>query len=346
MAPKTWSTKGTVVDAELVPANDNAPKHDPEAPVPVGLGGPTNAGWHSCEAGIWCKKEGQYKYVRGVHVPQLQVPDHFAVGAMLHGGRAAWFGLKFAADNKSIAAVKDAAYKVAEELESQNRGHVSAKAKADVLKYLDEYISHWVTRPKPQPVAAEYPVGPAPLQAGDQFPLWRTARLDDVSYYPEALGGLCIGEAKTTSGSVQDAINQYTLHGQPILQYILFKNAENGERAHGPLKGIVLDIIKKGYGKERSQFARHFVEVTERTQAWYVQNMRAYLRQFAAMEWDSDVERNIMACTRMVGRARMACEYRDLCMHGKTAAGNYVLRDGQPMSSWKPSPGQTVPPWE
>lgn len=335
---KTWSAnKGATQAEETKPVT-----HDPEAPVNVGAGGPTDAGWHSMADGIGCPKEGQYKHVRGVHLPLLQTPDHFAIGGMLHAGRATWFGAKFATDAATVEACRAACLKASED----HKLPVSQDAKDKALRYLDEYISFWSTRPRPQPVAAEYMVGPAPLQPGDQFPLWRTARLDDVSYYPEALNGLCIGEAKTTSGSIQDCIAQYTLHGQPLLQFVLWKNSNQGEKLHGPLKGVMLDIIKKGYGKEKSQFARHFVQVTDVTLAWYVKNMRRQLREYAAMDWNTDAERNIQYCTRIIGKSRAVCEYRDLCMHGRNAASKYVLRDGSSMATWKPSPGQETPPWE
>ena len=332
---KTWSSQKAVPTEEAKEI-----RHDPDAPVVVGAGGPTDAGWHSADAGIWCQKEGQLKHVRGVRVPTLQTPDHFAVGGALHAARACWFGKKFSTAQEDI----DDCF-VALDQEIEARG-ASEEARRQTRKYFSEYVEHWGTRPKPRPVAAEYLVGPAPLQIGDQFPLWRTARLDDVSYYPEALGGLAIGEAKTTSASINDCINQYTLHGQVLLQYVLWRNSEQGLRKHGLVTGVVLDIIKKGYGKEKSQFARHFVEITEHAVNWYIKNMREYLRTYANMDWNSDAPRNINACTRIQGKGRSTCEYRDLCMHGRNASAKYVLRNGQPLSTWQPSDTEKTPPWE
>ena len=336
----TWSTARPAPEEE----KPEEKSHDDSAPVLVGEGGPTEAGWHSAEAGIWCLQEAQYKYIRGISLPHLQTPDHFAVGGMLHAGRATWFGSKFDTSQATIDAVKAATLKAADSFSLP----VTEDAKKAATKYVLEYVEFWSGRPRPQPLAAEYLVGPAPVQVGDQFPLWRTARLDDVSRYPEASNKLAIGEAKTTSGSIDDCINQYTLHGQPILQFVLWGTSEQGERRHGPLAGFVLDIIKKGYGKDRSKFAREFVEVTPKTLEWYRRSLRAYLRRFANLDWNSDADdqRNIMACTRMVGRARMACEYRPLCRHGKAAASNYVLRDGTPLNEWKPSPGNETEPWK
>jgi hypothetical protein len=343
MAP-TFTTREEAPAVSDTPDNDDVsrPRHDPDDDVLLGGGGPTEAGWHAAEAGIWCMKEGQYRYIRGIKTPQLQTPDHFVVGKMLHAGRAAWFSRKFKTDAETHAFVKDEALAGAEEKKMQ----VSEAAKANAFRYLEEYIDWWSTRPKPQPVAAEYLVGPAPLEPGDPFPLFRTARLDDVSYYPESMGRLAIGECKTTSASIDECISQYTLHGQPLLQYVLWGTSQQGAATHGPVKGVVLDIIKKGYGKERSKFARHFVEITPIAVAWYVKNMRAFLRRFASVDWNTDAERNIQACTRLVGKARSACDYRDICMRGKAAAGNYVFKDGSSVAQWKPSDGKDSPPWE
>jgi len=335
---KTWSSN------KATPKEETAKEihHDDTMPVELGEGGPSAAGWHSAEAGIWCPKEAQFKHIRGVHTPVLQTPDYFLVGGILHAGRAMWFAKRFSTSQEDIAEVFKAAEKEGEQREA------SEEAKRNAKRYLSEYIEHWSPRPKPRPVAAEYLVGPAPLQAGDQFPLWRTARLDDVSYYPEALGGLALGELKTTSAGIADCINQYTLHGQVLLQQLLWRTSEQGLKKHGIAVGTVLDIVKKGYGREKSQFARHFIEITDNALAWYVKNLREYLRFYANMTWDSDVPRNIMACTRTRngGKSSSTCEYRELCMHGRNASAKYVLRDGSPMSSWHPSDTEKTGPWE
>jgi hypothetical protein len=340
----TFTTRKTVeLPAVETPAADNdTPRHGPDHQVIVGETGVTSAGWHAAEAGIWCEKEGQLKFIRGVRLPQMQVPDHFVVGKMLHAGRAAWFARRFDTAESTFGHCKDEALKGAEE----NKMPVSEEAKRAAFKYLDEYITHWSSRPNPRPVAVEYLLGPAPLEAGDPFPLHRTARLDDVGYYPEAMGALAIGELKTTSDSIEACAEQYTLHGQPLLQNRLWKMAAQGEAMHGPVKGMVLDIFKKGYGKERSKMDRRFVEITPVAMEWYVREMRRYLRRFAAYDWNSDAPRNISACTRLVGKGRSPCEYRDLCLHGKSAAGNYVDREGNALNLWQPSEGKETPPWK
>lgn len=108
--------------------------HDPEAAVEVGGGGPTEAGWHSMADGIGCPKEGQYKHVRGIGTPMLQTPDHFAVGGLLHAGRATWFGSKFATDAKTITACRDEILKAADSFKLP----VSETAKANAIRYFNE----------------------------------------------------------------------------------------------------------------------------------------------------------------------------------------------------------------
>jgi hypothetical protein len=201
-------------------------------------------------------------------------------------------------------------------------------------------------RPLPRPVAAEYLLGPAPLKPDDPFFLHRTARLDDVSHYPEAAMKLCIGESKTTSATVNDVINQYTLHGQTLLQPLLWNMAQQWAATHGPVAGVLLDITVKGYGGKKCSFARAFMPVRDETLSWFRDSMRGYLRAAASVEWDTPAPRNVSMCTRMAGRGRMACEFRDLCMHGKAAAPKYVTKNGESLVRWKPSAEETIPPWE
>jgi hypothetical protein len=180
----------------------------------------------------------------------------------------------------------------------------------------------------------------------DDETTYRTARLDDVGFYPEA-GGLAIGEAKTTSTPVGDTVREYTLHGQPLLQMALWKVAERGEKLHGPIKGVVLDVIKKPYGKsEKPDFTRALIPIRQHALDWYVDNMLMYLRVMAKVTWDSEVPRNVTACTRGAGKGRVTCAFQELCMHGKNAAGEYVLASGQALRHHVPTEGKTKFPWE
>ncbi len=320
---------------------------DPNDPNPVLFdgsgGGRSAAGWHSFESVLRCPKEYQLAEVRKIKEPTASTPDHFAVGSLFHAGRARWFRLRFASGPDAETSIEDA---VREEA-ALSKLPISAKAVESALEILRQYCEYWNLRPKPDPVAAEYLLGPSPLQDGDDpGMLFRTARLDDASKYPEAGGLLCLGESKTTSTSIADTVNQYTLHGQPMMQLALWKMAPQGEAMHGKVAGIMLDIIKKPYPKDPAKFGRVFVPVTDHAMKWYVDSMRFYLKQAAAIEWDTDVPRNVFMCTRMAGRARVACEFRDLCSHGRSAALKYVMGAGQSLLDHVPSPGREKMPWE
>jgi hypothetical protein len=310
--------------------------------VLLGRGGPSEAGWHSIEDFLRCPKEYQFRHIRKIRTPISQVPDHFAQGLMFHAGRARWFALRFATSEKAWMSIKEATEREAEE----QKLPVSLKAKQQVQALLTMYVDNYSRRPLPNPIAAEYKLGPAPMKDGDPFQLWRTARLDDVSHYPEAAGKLCIGESKTTSTSINDCLNQYQLHGQPLLQQVLWRNAQQGQAKFGAVAGIMLDIVKKPYGKDRAQFARVFVPVSDWTVKWYVRSMQGYLRAAAAVSWDADAPRNVSACTRLIGRGRIPCEFRDLCQEGGSASSKYVLASGNSLKSHQPDVGMEKMPWE
>ena len=307
--------------------------------VILGKGGPSAQGWHKIQSFLQCPKKFQLQEVRKVSEPLASTPDHFAIGIMFHAGRARWFSRRFKNDEETWQSIADAVREAVEELDLP----VSHRAEQMALKHLHAYVEHYSLRPLPDPVAAEYLVGPAPVVAGDTRFL-RTARLDDVSRYPEAGGKLCLGESKTTSTSAGDCVNEYTLNGQPLLQLILWKNSPEGEAKYGPVAGIMLDVTKKGYGKERPSFSRVFIDVNEDTLKWYADSLRDYLEVASTVDWDSVVPRNVTACTYLAGRMRVACQFRDLCRHGAAASGKYVLPGGKSLkdkAAWK---GET-PPW-
>ena len=307
--------------------------------IPVGTArGASEAGYHQIEAKLLCPKMFQFKHVRGIVTPSIMTPDYLAVGSLFHAGRARWFSKRFDCSQKTWEAIAEA---VATEAQAMDPP-CSAKAEAEALKLLHLYVDHWSRRVAPTPLVAEYEVGPASLLEGDAFS-FRTARLDDVTEYDV---GLCVGEAKTTSVSIQDAINQYTLHGQPLLQVLLWKRAPQGERLHGPVKGVMLDIVKKPDNKGKgAKFARHFLPVTDHALAWFAKNLAHDVREAASIEWDTDVRRNTTSCTRQIGRMRVACPYRELCAHGKSATANYTFKNGKSLLTWKPEDGKQVPPW-
>lgn len=321
------------------PRRSQAPTQS--API-EGEGGVTEAGWHSIESAFRCLKEYQFASVRGLHTPLAQTPDHFAVGSLFHAGRARWFARSFDTSPKTLASIKEAISHEGERLQLP----VSLNAERRVLDIMSQYIAHWSKRQLPRPLATEYKLGPAPVSPGDPFPLWRTARPDDISVYPEAPDFLCIGEGKTTSTDISTTINQYTLHGQPLMMAALYKLAPQGEAKFGPIKGIMLDIVKKPYGKDKAKFARQFVPISQTSLAWFVRDLRQMIRFVARIDWDTEVPRNISSCTRMVGRGRMPCQYRDLCMHGRAAAIKFVLKDGRGLGTFVPTAERKKMPWE
>lgn len=312
--------------------------------VLLGGGGPTSQGWHSGLADyLACAKRFQLARTRRISIPLVATPDHFAVGQLVHAGRARWFASKFATDDATWdlirAAVADAA--------AENDLPVSKEAEQQALSILQQYVTHYSTRPRPKPVAAEYLLGPVPLDPQDPLYAHRTARLDDVSYYPMGGDKLYIGESKTTSTSVGDCVNQYTLHGQTMLQALLWKLAPQGEAMHGPIAGIMLDVIVKGYDKP-CRFGRVAIPITDWQLDWFAASVRQALMEMEAVDWDTPVLRNPTSCTYLAGRARVECAFRDLCHHGKSAALKYVMgtsNGAQSLVRWTPSDKQTVPPW-
>lgn len=302
-------------------------------------GGPSGLGYSEIESFLRCPKEYQYDKVRSIHRPTAQSPDYFAVGSFVHAGRARWL-----ASGQSVAAevwdsIKADIQKTREGLELP----CSDDAERTALRYIQEYIDHWSVRAKPDIVAVEHLLGPTQLSG--HVGTERTARLDDFGFYPEA-GGLAIGECKTTSAAVSDVANQYTLHGQPALQKILWDTAPQGAQTYGPVKGMVLDVVQKGYGGKRCQFARLFVAIPERVTEWLKTEMVMALRLKAEMDWDSEPERRVTSCTRLIGRGRVSCPYRELCMYGKSASLEYAFKDGHSLTEWQQSEGKTVNPWD
>lgn len=306
--------------------------------------GPSLAGWHKVESGFRCYKEYQYEHIRGVTNPKASTPDPFTIGQLMHYGKAHWFLHGFPTGEKKLAQIRDAM--LAKALEAKLPMSIDAQRRA--LRYFTEYVEHWRVRPRPKVVAAEYDLGPVALRETDELSpfLRRTARLDDVSYYPEGGNRLFIGESKTTSTSAADALAQYQQHGQPLLQLLLWKAAPQGEKKHGPVGGVMLDVIVKGSGERPSTFSRVPLPITQRQLDWFEVNFRHTLRILNKLDWNSNAPRNITACTRMYGRARVTCPYLKLCQHGRSATGDYVLPGGKSLAAWKPNGEQEVPPWE
>lgn len=301
--------------------------------------GPTTNGWHQIMPAMYCFMEYKLAQVVGARTPLLATPDPLAKGSLFHAGRATWFTLKFRSDAKSLALVRSAM----ETAREASTPPISSQAMRDAWSYMEQYVSHWAMRPLPKPVGVEYDLGPS---WSKDAPWWldRTARLDDVSVYPEAGNRLCIGECKTTSVGVDDAENEYSLNGQLLTQFLLWKLAPQGERKHGPVSHIMLDVIKKGYGNDKCVFARVPVQVTDTSLRWFTRTMEWWMQQTMRITPETWVPRNPKQCTRQIGRMRVVCQFRDLCKYGASAASKYVLKDGTSLSSAYAS--HEVKPWD
>lgn len=304
--------------------------------------GATEKGWHQIESFLRCPKAFQYDKIRKVITPKHQEPDYFAVGQLLHVAKAHWFKNNFRTDEAFYESLRD----VVADAARKNKLPVTLKAETTALAYFQEYINHYAPRPRPTVVAAEYLLGPVPLQPGHPLYSFRTARLDDVSVYPEAGGVLCLGETKSTSAAISDVIKQYQLHGQIMLQVALWNAAPQGRAKHGPIAGVMLDIIQKGYGGKESKFARQLLRVTDRQVDWFVKNLESSLKAAVQLDWNSDAKRNVSGCTYMAGRARVVCPYQPLCIHGRAATTNYLFENGQSLLTWLPTEDKKVGPWE
>lgn len=303
--------------------------------------GPTANGWHHIQAKIECDTKFKLAGVCGLRKPLAMTPDPLAKGSLFHVGRAAWYEHKFKTDTKTYRAVREAM----EKAQMEAPVPISSSALAAAWDYVEQYILHWCVRPLPKVVGVEYDIGPVPLKKDDPWWLNRTARLDDVSHYPEAPNGaLCIGECKTTSVGADDCENEYTLHGQLLMQFMLWRMAPNGEAKHGPASYVMLDIVKKGYGKEKCTFARVPIHVTLTSLNWYVPMMNRELTEAARITETSPTHRRITSCTKQIGRMRVPCEFRDLCRFGDKAASAYVDKDG--VSASKKYANAEVKPWD
>ncbi len=310
--------------------------------------GASAAGWHNIQTFLRCPKEYQLSVIRKVSVPRTLLPDPLAIGSLFHEGRAHWFKSGFPTGPKYWETLKAYINKSAD----TQPVPIRAEAINRTLSYLEQYCTHWAMRAKPTVLDAEYELLASPLLDGDPASMNRTARLDDVGQYPEANMKLCIGECKTTSVGVDDCVNEYTLHGQPMLQFKLWQMAKNGAMKHtkkwGPVGHVLLDIVVKGYGKERCTFGRHALVITDYSMSWYINSLRRYIEAANEVKYDTDVPRNITACTRLSGRARVPCQYRELCQFGKPAANRYVDSKGDGLSNPKFNDPINYPvkPWE
>lgn len=301
-----------------------------------GGGGVTEWGYHELEPFLKCPKRYQFERVRGIAKPLSAEPEYFTTGSMVHAGRAKWLASGSKTDSATIAAVMQAIEDVLAKLTRP----ASPDALPNAKKWVSEYIDHWSLRPAPKCVATELK-----LEAtfhGQPF----TARLDDVGFYDEEGGALCLGECKTTSASIKACHNQYMIHPQPMLQRALFAACAEGEGTIGKVDRTILDIIQKGYGKEKSKFAR----VTLRFSQQMIDSCVKYLAKERArarsLRWESTsdaAERNFTSCNEKTDNGTFACPYRSLCLSGRDASLEYVS-EGKFLTSHAAREGVNI--WE
>lgn len=293
-------------------------------------GGSSGTGWSEIAAYLRCVKEYQLAKVRGIIKPTASTPDYFAVGSMVHAGRAAWLSRKQAMDAATDAFIAAEMARVRKEYEDKNQP-VSEKAVNDAARIITEYRDHYSLREAPRTVAVEHFIGPFTLDDSDPAEHARTGRYDDIGFYPEFGGRLAIGECKTTSGTPAQVMREYELHGQPALYELLWNRAPQGLAMYGPIAGIVFDVIQKGYGGKKCVFARVPVEVPDRVKQWHSDELRVAIAGAKALTRDGAARRNITACTRASGNGRVKCTYHALCMYGAAARGEYARADGSPL---------------
>lgn len=301
----------------------------------MGQVGASSQGYHELEALFRCEFEWVAKNLRGI-VPsgQVETPQALAQGLVTHAGRAVWFESGFKTDDATQQ-------KILEALRSEGAKQplpISPDDEQKAMQLFAAYQNHWKYLPNPTPLFVEYEIAPTEVVPG----YTRTARLDDVSVYPDA--GLCLGEAKTTSGSIDQLVAFYEMHGQPMLQHLLWKKSPQGEAKHGPINGIMLDIIGKPGGKRKGyEFARVLISVNDHMTRWFEDSLAKYLSVRDELMSGRAPHRNPAACQRFgAGGYAMYCPYRDLCKHGRAASGEYQFKDGTSLLDYK---GE-VAPWD
>lgn len=304
------------------------------------FGGPSPEGWHSIQAKFSCDWEQLASHIRGIEpAGRTETPAGLAKGLLLHAARARWFTLEFATGSDMEAQVLAA---IREEAGRQKLP-INPAHESEALAHFARYVEFWRTQPHPRPLASEYPIGPTTIYEGAEFT--RTARLDDVSWYPEGGDALWLGECKTTSTTISETVQQYELHGQTMLQMLLWRRC----RPMQPVAGVMLDLVPTA-GKDYGKFARVGIHITDFQLEWFTRSLDKHLREDAAMKakgWDAEVQRNPSACLRPVSGGRvMRCQFWNLCKFGRQASGEYQLSDGRSLLDHKPVEGKERMPWE
>lgn len=308
--------------------------------------GPSPNGYHSGVAEMYrCLKEYQYAFVRKVREPNATTPEPLAIGLRTHAGVAHWFGLGFATSQEAWASIKQA---IADEAVGQPLP-LSMTSERFALSILEQYVDFWSTQPRPRVLATEILIGPVPIVSGSKH--LRTNRLDNLSYWSGDATAPMPGELKTTSGSIDDLIKRYRVHGQLLHQLAVLRarggvTGKDGKLMPAPMT-VMLDVVKKGYGGKRHQFARHPISLTERAVTGFAKSLDRKLDEATALTWNSKGDHlRSWLCVRKEGNMTVECPFLKLCLYGRSAAGHYVLPDGMRLTDWTPTGEQKVAPWD
>lgn len=299
--------------------------------------GASAKGWHAIVDFLRCPEEYRLRHLVGARLPLESTPDPLGIGSLVHWGCAKWHESGCPMWSEKLDVQLGAWL---EQYMATQKLPIRSKAEREARWYTMQYIKHWGGKSAPKILAVEYLLGPTSIVVGDKSPLFqRTARLDAVGVFAESGGRLAILETKTTSVGVNDAVNEYQLHGQPMLQALLWKLSPQGEALHGPIAGVLVDVIHKKYDKDEEGsrvipgFGRQLVPITDFQLQWFAQVMALHLREASLVTKDSLARRNPTACTRLIGRMRKPCDFRNLCQYGPSARSQFVGPDGKTLSA-------------
>lgn len=290
-----------------------------------GEGGPSPNGYHSYASYLKCPRKHSLEKLKVHKTAGVVVPAYFTEGTLAHAGRATFLA-RGSIFNEAVASDVYAAMAQAEQaekakVEAKNQ-RIDEEALPKARQYITEYMDYYRVRARPSILATEQLVEHDVLipKVGSYEPM--SARLDDVGFYHEAGGRLCIGECKTTSGRINDVVAEYTLHPQILTQQWLYNNSPLAE-AYGPIQGTMLDIIKKGYKDKPCEFHRHYLPYNAALAKKAVTTLAVW--KFSASAMGNYIGTpNYGSCTVRKADRTYACEYRDLCLMGKDARLDYV----------------------
>lgn len=285
--------------------------------------GPSIAGWHKIVDFLRCPQEYKFRHILGIEPKNKEDKVALTIGTLCHIGRAHWFGTQFKASIDECQAA------ITQHVQ-ESGGKYKVESEREALRLIAAYVEEWRSKPLPLCRAVEYDIGPAPMAENDPLYAYRTARVDDVSNYPDALNKLCIGDLKTTSDSISGCINEYRQNGQFILYNMLWRMAKEGQAVFGPIDGIVVDVMTK---EKVPKFYRERIEVTAFQEHWFRASMLGYLSAASQVSIKTPVPRNVTMCARAISRGSFMCDYQKLCHYGGAHINQYVNRSNGELPS-------------